>query len=257
MSETEVTRSTEDAVLSVRDLCVGYGSSDTVLEEVSLDIYQGITLLLGRNGAGKTTLLKAVSGLVPTRAGKVELQGRDVARWSPQRRVREGIAHVPQGRRIVPGLTVMENLNAGGYLLSGKARRARVEILLDQFPTLQAHLKKDGTSLSGGQQQLLALARALVVDTTVLMLDEPFTGLAPSVVKDVVIAMQRLSEEGIAIFLVEQAVETGLEVAEHAYLLDRGTITHRISASDGAAALDTIRHAYLGVSGTEFVSNAS
>jgi len=226
-------------MLRVADLHVFYGKSH-VLWGVDLEVAPGaVVALLGRNGVGKSTTLKAVIGLVPARQGRIELETasgwRDVTHRPPWERAALGIGYVPEDRRIFPHLTVRENLRVGldRLTLTPKARRQALERAFELFPALADQLDRPGRVLSGGQQQMLAIARVLVLGPRIILLDEPSQGLAPLLVDSVMDAVVRLGREGIAILLVEQNALAALEVCGRAYLMDKGRVCH----SGTAAAL--------------------
>jgi len=233
-------------MLRVENLSSGYADT-VILDGVSLSISKGeVVALLGRNGAGKTTLLRTISGLLPAKSGRVRLGDTDITRWSPERRVRAGIAHVPQGRRIVVGLSVRDNLMAGAYVLgSRRQREERLRQVLDLFPLLRPWMSRDGQSLSGGQQQLLAIARALMSPAALLLLDEPLTGLSPAASSEVLSRINDLKRTGRSILLVEQAVALALQVSDRFYVMDRGQAGPSRHATD-AGDLADIQRAYLG-----------
>lgn len=216
---------TSTPLLSVRDLRVSYGES-VVVEGIDLDVAAGqIVCLMGRNGAGKTTTMKAISGNLPLRGGTVTLRGQDTRRWPAYRRARAGVAYVPQGRGIFPYLTVNENLLMGLEPVGGKDSGQMDEVLA-LFPVLGSMGSRTAGLLSGGQQQQLALGRALMGRPSLLMLDEPTEGIQPSIVDDIqnVIASFR---GRFAVLLVEQFLDFALEVADHCYVMERGVIVQQ------------------------------
>lgn len=226
-------------MLRVSDLHVFYGKSH-VLWGVSLDVAPGaVVALLGRNGVGKSTTLKAVIGLVPVHEGRIELQTRDgwrdVTRLPSYERAAAGIGYVPEERRIFPHLTVRENLRVGLDRLAPTPpqRRDAFERAFALFPSLADQLDRPGRVLSGGQQQMLAIARVLVLQPRIILLDEPSQGLSPLLVDSVMETVTRLGREGIAVLLVEQNALAALDVCERGYLMDKGTMSH----SGTAAAL--------------------
>ena len=241
-------------LLSIRDLCVTYSDMVPVLQGVTLDVPAGQTVaLLGANGAGKTTLLRAISGLLDLHGGRVsggriELDGTPLDRLTPAARVRRGLAQVMEGRRIFPDLTVDENLTAGGFARrdrSGLAnRRAQV---FTQFPVLAERRRSEAGYLSGGEQQMLAIGRALMAAPRLLLLDEPSLGLAPRIVaqiRDILVEIQRA---GTTVLLVEQNAAMALSVASTAYVLRHGAV----AVSGPAASLvgdPLVRTCYLGMS---------
>ncbi|HXH84583.1 MAG TPA: ABC transporter ATP-binding protein [Candidatus Tectomicrobia bacterium] len=226
-------------MLRVSDLHVFYGASH-VLWGVDLAVDAGtVVALLGRNGAGKSTTLKALMGLAPVARGRVELATdagwRDVTALPPWERAALGVGYVPEERRIFPHLTVAENLRVGldRLRLPADARRRALQRAFDLFPALAELQERPGRLLSGGQQQMLAIARVLVLAPRVILLDEPSQGLSPLLVDSVLDAVDRLGREGIAVLLVEQNALAALDVCGHAYLMDRG----RIAGAGTAAAL--------------------
>jgi branched-chain amino acid transport system ATP-binding protein len=234
--------------LEVRDLVAGYGDA-LVLRGVSFSVPEdGVVALLGANGAGKTTALNAVSGLVARmRSGGIVLDGNDIARLSPHERVEAGIAHVPQGRQLFPFMSVRENLELGAYAKRGRGREAdTLDWLFDIFPRVKERLGQAAGSLSGGEQQMCAIARGLMSQPRYLLLDEPSLGLAPIVVKQVMAVIGSIAARGIGVLLVEQNVALALRQSRDAYVLEHG----QIAIAGPAAALaddDRIRQAYLGL----------
>jgi urea transport system ATP-binding protein len=214
-------------VLEIRGLGAAYGESQ-VLWDVSLDVPPGsVVCLMGRNGVGKTTLLKTVMGLLPAREGRVAFDGSDITRRRPEERARAGIGYVPQGREIFPNLTVRENLRMGqlGGPAAGGARRLGEVLAL--FPRLTSLLGRKGGVLSGGEQQQLALARALLADPRLLLLDEPTEGIQPSVILQIEDAILEIKRRGIAILLVEQYLEFAWRLADSYAIMRKGTIVSR------------------------------
>lgn len=203
-----------------------YGGSH-ILRDVSIEVAPGkVTTLLGRNGVGKTTLLRTIMGLVPSARGTLRFEGHDLTRAPSHRRVRAGIGYVPQGREIFPRLTVKENLLMG--LASRPARSALPEAALELFPVLRTMLSRRGGDLSGGQQQQLAIARALAADPKLLILDEPTEGIQPSIIKDIERAIRALASTGkMAILLVEQYYDFARSLADQYLLMERGEIIRR------------------------------
>jgi urea transport system ATP-binding protein len=215
-------------MLTVTNLNQYYGSSHT-LRDVSFDVPAGkVTALLGRNGVGKTTLLKCLMGVVPVRAGSIAFAGRDITAMASHLRVREGIGYVPQGREIFPRLTVEENLLMGlASNANGAARNIPAEVF-EMFPVLRAMLRRRGGDLSGGQQQQLAIARALVTRPKLLILDEPTEGIQPSIIKEIERVIRGLSQRGdMAVLLVEQYFDFARELADQFVILRRGEVVKR------------------------------
>ena len=208
--------------LEVQGLHTFYGKSH-ILHDVSLVAAEGkITTLLGRNGAGKTTTLRSMMGLTPPRRGHVTILGNDVTSWPPFRIAAQGVGYVPEGRRIFPNLTVEDNLRVP-ILRPGPWTAARI---FELFPRLEERKSNLGRQLSGGEQEMLAVSRALLLNPRLLILDEPSQGLAPLIVKEVFKLVERMRAEGISVLLVEQNVRMSLEIADYAYVLDNGEIIY-------------------------------
>ena len=218
-------------MMTVSDVEQHYGGSH-ILRHVSLEVAPGqVTALLGRNGVGKTTLLKAIMGLVPVTSGRIVFRGEDLTRAPPHARARAGIGYVPQGREIFPRLTVEENLLIG---VRARSRRAPLpERPLALFPGLRALLRRRGGDLSGGQQQQLAIARALAADPTLLILDEPTEGIQPSIIKEIERTIRELVAEGrTAILLVEQYYDFARSLADRYLVMSRGEVVKRGLGAD-------------------------
>jgi branched-chain amino acid transport system ATP-binding protein len=233
-------------MLEVDDIEAGYGPI-RALDKVSLRVAPGeLVAIIGANGAGKTTLLMAISGIVPTRSGQVRFEGRPVTGLEPHEIVKLGICHAPEGRRIFPRLTVRENLELGGFTRSDRAEmRHDIDEVCGLFPVLGQRLGQMGGTLSGGEQQMLALGRALVGRPRLLLLDEPSLGLAPLVVAKIFEVIAGLSARGIAVVLVEQNARAALKLASRGYVLETGRIT--LTGSGAELAHDRrVRDAYLG-----------
>lgn len=236
-----------ESILEVRGLVAGYGAAP-VLKEVDLTVPRGaITAVLGANGAGKTTLLRTLSGLLKPTAGRIVFDGADLRGAKVEHLVRRGLAHVPQGRGVVAELTVEENLRLGG-LWRGDAAGLRRDIAeaYETFPALARRRRHSGHQLSGGERQMLALARALVGRPRLLLLDEPSLGLAPRVTAHIMALLRRLRDaSGLSVLLVEQNVRGALSVADGGVVMSLGRIA--VTASAGRLRDDTaLRHAYLG-----------
>ena len=234
-------------LLTVSGIAAGYGDLRAVWD-VSLNVWPGqLTALLGRNGAGKTTTLRAISGLNKVQAGAVRLRDQDITRVAPYQRVRMGMAYVQEGKRVFHRLTVEQNLILGGYVRKrGRAKlRQECERVYELFPVLGEKRRLPAGSMSGGQQQMLAIGQALMAEPSVLLLDEPSGGLAPVIVAEVMERIGALREQGLGILLVEQAVEAAIGYADHVAVLDVGKIV--LSAKAGEVDDMTIlRDAYFG-----------
>jgi len=233
-------------MFEVDDITVSYGEI-TALRGVSLTVEEGeIVTVIGANGAGKTTLLRTISGLNRPSSGRVELRGQDIHTLSPDEIARQGVIHVPEGRHIFPELTVKENLRLGTFARRNGDRVADLDLVYDIFPRLEERTQQRGELLSGGEQQMLAIGRALMSDPDLLLLDEPSLGLAPQIIQDVRETIKRLNEEGITILLVEQNVHVAMELASRAYVLQNGQV--RMSGdTDELSESDDVRESYLGL----------
>jgi branched-chain amino acid transport system ATP-binding protein len=235
-------------LLQVRNLRCGYGSLE-VLRGASLHVRPGeIVGLLGANGAGKTTLLKAMVGLLAPWSGDVRMDGRLIQGQPAWRSVSNSIVLVPEGKQIFADMTVRENLLLGGY--HNPDRALQIEVVLDRFPRLRERIRQLGGTLSGGEQQMLALGRALMARPRLLLLDEPSMGLAPIMVQEVFAEIQRLRELGMTVLLVEQNAVATLQIADRAYVLDTGEITLEGEAAD-LLHHPEVQRAYLGRAGKE------
>jgi branched-chain amino acid transport system ATP-binding protein len=234
-------------LLEVRDLRVSYGNIEA-LHGVSLDVRQGeIVALLGANGAGKTTTLRTISGLIRSRAGRIALSGKPLMGLPAHRIVALGIGHVPEGRRMFGALSVEENLRLGGYLLrrDAGALERRVAVLYETFPRLGERRSQLAGTLSGGEQQMLAIARALMLKPKLVLLDEPSMGLAPKLVRAIFSMIADICTEGTSVLLVEQNVRQALRIAHRAYVLESGSVA--LSGASRELAQDSrVRTAYLG-----------
>ncbi len=234
-------------MLEVQDLTAGYGPVD-VLHEIALHVEAGeIVAVLGPNGAGKSTLLKTLVGLVEPRRGTVRFSGQPITGMSPEQILSRGLALVPEGRGIFAGLTVFENLKVGAYLeRSQKAIADRLARVYERFPVLEQRHAQMAVTLSGGEQQQLAIARALMSGPRMLMLDEPSLGLAPSLVQKVMDLLQELRQDGLTVLLVEQNIHQALKVSDRVYVMASGAIQFEgISAEFREKGLE-LEQAYLG-----------
>lgn len=229
--------------LVISNVNAAYGKSH-ILHDVSLSIGAGqVVTLLGRNGAGKTTTIRTIAGLLTATSGSIELDGKDITRLRPDQIVRRGIACVTEGRGIFTHLSARENL----ALAERKGRGWTLERVLDEFPLVTRLLPRPGGALSGGEQQILAIARALMLDPAVLLLDEPSQGLAPVMVDRVLEVLSRLRATGLSMLIVEQKLDIALEIAEYAYVLDNGRVALEAPSAELSADPATVNK-YLGVS---------
>ncbi len=234
------------SLLKVTDLHVNYGGIDA-LRGISFEVEEGeIVTLIGANGAGKSTTLRTICGLVRSSSGRIVYDGRDITSQSTQRIVSEGIALVPEGRRVFDNLTVKENLQIGAYLRKDKSSiESDIEHVYTLFPRLKERNWQKAGTLSGGEQQMLAVGRAMMTRPRILMMDEPSLGLAPLIVKDIFSIIRQLNETGMTILLIEQNANAALRCAHHAYVLETGRIT---MSGTGAELLadKRVQDAYLG-----------
>ncbi len=235
------------SILEIRDLRVSYGGIEA-LKGISFDVSEGdIITLIGANGAGKSTTLKAISGLVQPTSGTIRYQGQEIQNLDSQKIVEGGIALVPEGRKVFPNLTVEENLRIGAYLNKNKKEIAEeIETVYSLFPRLHERSWQAAGTLSGGEQQMLAVGRGLMAKPKVIMMDEPSLGLAPQLVRDIFSIIGRIHDMGMTVLLIEQNANAALRIADKAYVLVTGEIT---KSGSGAELLNDpeIRDAYLGV----------
>lgn len=235
-----------EPLLSVRDLHVSYGAI-IALRGISFDVQLGqVVTLIGANGAGKSTTLNTISGLVNPKRGQIRFQGRNIEGWRADRVTGQGLIQVPEGRQVIAPMTVQENLEMGAFKRGDRAQiRRDLENVFARFPRLEERRKQKAGSLSGGEQQMLAVGRALMASPRLIMLDEPSMGLAPLLVNEVFSIIEDIKEQGTTILLVEQNARKALQVADYAYVLDRGTIVREGIATDLQNDPDVIA-AYLG-----------
>jgi branched-chain amino acid transport system ATP-binding protein len=237
-------------MLEVEALSVSYGQR-RALEGVSLSVAEGeIVTLLGANGSGKSTMLRAISGLVRPQRGRVVFRGQDLARWSADRIVAAGIGHVPEGREIFVDFSVRENLLVGAHLVAHGEIAARLEAAWTLFPALRERQAQRAGTLSGGEQQMLAIARALMTRPRLLLLDEPSLGLAPRLTREIFRVIERINGTGVTVLLVEQNARRALALAARGYVLETG----RVALAGSSAALvndPRVRAAYLGLAETK------
>jgi branched-chain amino acid transport system ATP-binding protein len=235
-----------EPLLSVRGLRSGYGAVE-VLRGIDLDVAPGeIVALLGSNGAGKSTFNQTVSGLVATRAGSIRFDGHDISRAHYRDIVGAGLIHVPEGRRIFPNLSVLENLELGSFARARANRSANLERVFAIFPRLKERTGQLAGTMSGGEQQMLAIGRGLMGEPRLLILDEPSLGLSPMLVEELFGLVAKLHAEHLSILLVEQNVAQSLEIAQRAYVMENGAIQFSGSSAE-LLATDRLRQAYLGV----------
>ncbi len=235
-------------LLKVDNLSVYYGYV-SALQKVSVQVNEGeIITLIGGNGAGKTTTLMSISNLVEKAEGNITFNGQDITRMAPDKIVKLGISHVPEGRKIFPQLTVYENLIAGTFGKPGTSKE-RTQHLMEQnfalFPRLKERAKQAGGSLSGGEQQMLAIARGLMMDPTLIMLDEPSLGLAPIIVEEIFDLILRIRQNGTTVLLIEQNASMALSIADRGYVLETGRMTLTGTGKDLSVNED-VKKAYLG-----------
>ena len=235
-------------LLSIHNLSVNYGRI-SALRGINLTVNQGeIVTIIGSNGAGKSTTLMSISGLVPKASGTIIFRDTDITNMAPNKIVRQGIAHVPEGRRVFPAFTVLENLKAGA-LGNPNLSKQDVERLLDEqftlFPRLKERIKQGAGSLSGGEQQMLAIARGLMMDPELIMLDEPSLGLAPIIIEEIFELIQRIKARNKTVLLIEQNASLALSIADRGYVLEVGEIT--LSGTGQELLVDEgVKKAYLG-----------
>ena len=232
-------------MLNVDAVHVYYGAIHA-LKGVTFNIAQGeLVTLLGGNGAGKTTTLKTLSGLLRPRAGAVHLSGETLSAVEPHEIVRRGVAHVPEGRKVFPRFTVLENLQIGAYTRAKNTLGAELDFVYQMFPRLKERLKQHAGTLSGGEQQMLAIGRALMTKPKLLLLDEPSMGLAPKIVEQILENIRAINRAGVTVLLVEQNAAMALAISHRGYVLETGTIILEGPASE-LIGNDLVRQAYLG-----------
>ena len=232
-------------MLEVQDLHVSYGNIEAV-RDVSVTAERGkVTLVLGANGAGKTTTLKAIAGLMSPASGSVKLDGADITGLAAHKVARKGVALVPEGRRVFAPLSVAENLRLGGYLASRQEYDKALARVYEMFPILATRRDKAAGLLSGGEQQMLAFARALMSQPKVILMDEPYMGLAPVVVDSILVKVRELADSGIGVLMVEQNAEAGLDVADHVVAVARGEVVYSGAVNEARNNASVLR-AFLG-----------
>lgn len=232
-------------MLKVTDLTVHYGMIQAV-HGVSFEVNQGeIVSLIGANGAGKTTILRTISGLIRPTEGSILFEGNEITKTPPQKIVASGLSQVPEGRHVFPGLTVQENLEMGAFLRKDGELKADYEAVYEKFPVLKERLGQDAATLSGGEQQMLAMGRALMSKPKLLLLDEPSMGLAPIFIQEIFRIIQEIQSQGTTVLLIEQNAKMALSIADRGYVLETGKV---VLEGTGAELLESeeVRKAYLG-----------
>ena len=222
-------------LLEIVDVTAGFGAT-TVLHGVSLSVPEGsIAGIFGLNGAGKSVTLKTVAGVVPARSGRILLDGQDITGWTPEKRVANGMGHIPQGRQVFPGLTVEENLRLGAYTLRRKAKgsyAAALDSVFARFPVLAERRSQLAGTMSGGQQASLAVGRALINQPRLILVDEPSAGLSPKIALELRDVLQGVADSGVTLVLVEQNIAFGLSLVDIAHLMQTGTVVHSSPVAD-------------------------
>lgn len=234
------------SMLKVENLSVHYGMIQAV-RDVSFEVNEGeVVSLIGANGAGKTTILRTLSGLVRPSSGKIEFLGKEIQKMPAQKIVASGLSQVPEGRHVFPGLTVMENLEMGAFLKKNREEnQANLKKVFSRFPRLEERKNQDAATLSGGEQQMLAMGRALMSTPKLLLLDEPSMGLAPIFIQEIFDIIQDIQKQGTTVLLIEQNANKALAIADRGYVLETGKIVLSGTGKELAAS-DEVRKAYLG-----------
>ncbi|EFX57182.1 high-affinity branched-chain amino acid ABC transporter, ATP-binding protein LivF [Streptococcus sp. C300] len=234
------------SMLKVENLSVHYGMIQAV-RDVSFEVNEGeVVSLIGANGAGKTTILRTLSGLVRPSAGKIEFLGKEIQKLPAQKIVASGLSQVPEGRHVFPGLTVMENLEMGAFLKKNREEnQANLKKVFSRFPRLEERKNQDAATLSGGEQQMLAMGRALMSTPKLLLLDEPSMGLAPIFIQEIFDIIQDIQKQGTTVLLIEQNANKALAISDRGYVLETGKIVLSGTGKELAAS-DEVRKAYLG-----------
>ena len=234
------------SMLKVENLSVHYGMIQAV-RDVSFEVNEGeVVSLIGANGAGKTTILRTLSGLVRPSAGKIQFLGKEIQKMPAQKIVAGGLSQVPEGRHVFPGLTVMENLEMGAFLKKNREEnQANLKKVFSRFPRLEERKNQDAATLSGGEQQMLAMGRALMSTPKLLLLDEPSMGLAPIFIQEIFDIIQDIQKQGTTVLLIEQNANKALAISDRGYVLETGKIVLSGTGKELAAA-DEVRKAYLG-----------
>jgi len=233
------------ALLEVQDLHTFYGNIEA-LKGVSLEVEEGeVVTLIGSNGAGKSTTLRSISGLTPPREGTIKFDGKEIGETAPQEIVRLGISQAPEGRRVFPRMSVRENLELGAFLRRDESIRSDLDRVYELFPRLKERERQKAGTMSGGEQQMLAIGRALMSNPRLLLLDEPAMGLAPVLVERIYETVAEINRQGTTILLVEQNANFALDVAKRGYVLETGTVALS-DTSDALRASPEVQRAYLG-----------
>lgn len=234
------------AMLTVENLSINYGAIEAV-KEVSFRVEEGeVVTLIGANGAGKTSILRTISGLVRPNSGRISFLGEDIHKSQARKIVAKGLSQVPEGRHVFAGLTVMENLEMGAFLKKDKADNQKtLKMIFDRFPRLEERKHQDAATLSGGEQQMLAMGRALMSKPKLLLLDEPSMGLAPIFIQEIFDIIQDIQKQGMTVLLIEQNANKALSIADRAYVLETGKVVLSGKGSELLAS-DQVKKAYLG-----------
>lgn len=234
------------AMLTVENLSINYGAIEAV-KEVSFCVEEGeVVTLIGANGAGKTSILRTISGLVRPKSGRISFLGEDIHKSQARKIVAKGLSQVPEGRHVFAGLTVMENLEMGAFLKKDKADNQKtLKMIFDRFPRLEERKHQDAATLSGGEQQMLAMGRALMSKPKLLLLDEPSMGLAPIFIQEIFDIIQDIQKQGMTVLLIEQNANKALSIADRAYVLETGKVVLSGKGSELLAS-DQVKKAYLG-----------
>lgn len=234
------------AMLSVKQLSVNYGAIEAV-KDVSFEVHEGeVVTLIGANGAGKTSILRTISGLVKPKSGSISFLGQDLLKQPARKIVAAGLSQVPEGRHVFAGLTVMENLEMGAFLSRNREQnQKKLRLIFDRFPRLEERKHQDAATLSGGEQQMLAMGRALMSQPKLLLLDEPSMGLAPLFIKEIFDIIQAIQRQGTTVLLIEQNANKALAIANRAYVLETGQL---VLSGTGQELLtsEAVKKAYLG-----------
>nr|WP_232617630.1 ABC transporter ATP-binding protein [Streptococcus uberis] len=233
-------------MLTVENLSINYGAIEAV-KEISFRVEEGeVVTLIGANGAGKTSILRTISGLVRPKSGRISFLGEDIHKSQARKIVAKGLSQVPEGRHVFAGLTVMENLEMGAFLKKDKADNQKtLKMIFDRFPRLEERKHQDAATLSGGEQQMLAMGRALMSKPKLLLLDEPSMGLAPIFIQEIFDIIQEIQKQGMTVLLIEQNANKALSIADRAYVLETGKVVLSGKGSELLAS-DQVKKAYLG-----------